>query len=329
MKKNRKPATMKDVALEAGVALGTVSKVVNGLPVGDAYREKVEAAIEKLGYHANSYAQGLRSSKTNTIALLIPNTLNPYFAMVAHHVNWALMEKNYRMLMCCTEYDLQLEQDYVSMVKKNQVDGIIGLTYNAGLEVDEDTPFVAIDRCIRDGIPCIASDNFAGGQMAAEKLSELGCKRALFLRTGSSLINEPNKRKAGFENGCRICGLENESFLLEDGDEMGLFDEFLKKQISEGQFAFDGIFCATDLVAHYVRQVLTREGIRVPEDVQLIGFDGIRHFCTLDLVCSTIVQPVEDICRLCVDFVLQNMSMKPPLICLPVHYAPGGTTREA
>ena len=328
MSKRKGTVTMKDVALEAGVALGTVSKVINGIPVGDAYRVKVEEAIEKLGYHANSYAQGLRAQKTNTIALLIPNTLNPFFAAVTQYVNVALMERGYRMLICCTEFDPALEQDYVSMVKKNQVDGIIGLTYNPELLVDEATPFVSIDRYIRPGIPCIASDNFAGGQMAAEKLGELGCKKALFLRTGSSLTNEPNKRKAGFENGCRICGMEEESFLIEDGDDIRLFDDFLKKHISEGQLGYDGIFCATDFVAFYVKKVLTKEGIRIPEDVQLIGYDGVRYFNAMDYICSTIVQPVEDMCKLCVDFALQSMSMKPPLICLPVRYAPGGTTKE-
>lgn len=79
MKKETTVPTMKDVAKEAGVALGTVSKVVNGLPVGESYRLRVEAAIEKLNYQVNSYAQGLKSSRTYTAALLIPNTKTPFF----------------------------------------------------------------------------------------------------------------------------------------------------------------------------------------------------------------------------------------------------------
>ena len=77
MKKDNYTPTMKDVAREAGVALGTVSKVVNGLPVGEAYKIRVENAIEKLNYQVNSYAQGLKANKTYTAALLIPNTLHP------------------------------------------------------------------------------------------------------------------------------------------------------------------------------------------------------------------------------------------------------------
>lgn len=80
MKKENSAPTMKDVAREAGVALGTVSKVVNGLPVGESYRIRVEDAIKKLNYQVNSYAQGLKANKTYTVALLLPNTQNPFFA---------------------------------------------------------------------------------------------------------------------------------------------------------------------------------------------------------------------------------------------------------
>ena len=218
MREKSQAPTMKDVAREAGVALGTVSKVVNGLPVGDAYRIRVEEAIKKLNYHVNSYAQGLKADRTYTAALLIPNTYTPFFADLVHHINLALLRRNYRMLLCCTDFDLNLEQEYVRMARQNKVDGIIGLTYNPNLSIEENTPFVSIDRAIGPGIPCVASDNFAGGQLAAEKLFDLGCRHVAFLRTGSSLTNEPNKRKAGFENGCLARGLSYEMKILNDGD---------------------------------------------------------------------------------------------------------------
>ena len=319
---------MKDVALEADVALGTVSKVINGLPVREPYRLKVEAAIEKLNYQVNAYAQGLRSNRTNTIAFLIPNTTNPFFAQLTHHMNLSLTRRHYRMLLCCTEANPDLEQDYISLVKNNQVDGIIGLTYNPTLHVDESTPFVSIDRSLSPHIPCIASDNFAGGQIAAEKLSELGCRHVAFMRTGSSLTNEPNKRKAGFENGCLLHGLTYEMLLLNDDSDPIEFYQFLKAHVSDEKLAFDGIFCATDMIAFRIKTYLEQLGFHVPEDVQLIGYDGVRVFPELDYVCSTIVQPVEDIAEMCVEFVLQeNMATKPPLICLPVHYAYGRTTK--
>lgn len=329
MKRENSAPTMKDVAREAGVALGTVSKVVNGLPVGESYRIRVEDTIRRLNYQVNSYAQGLKASKTYTIALLIPNTFDPFNALLTYHINIALMKRKYKMLLCTTDYDHQQEQEYVTMAQNNKVDGIIGLTYNPELIVEENTPFVAIDRSMGPKIPCIACDNFAGGQLAAEKLADLGCKNVAFLRTGSSLVNEPNKRKAGFENGCLSRGLSYEMKILNDGDSLEEFEQFLSEHISDGKLAFDGIFCVTDRLACQILDTLRKLHQRVPEDVQLIGFDGIRSFGDMNYRCSTIVQPVAEMAEMCVDLLLrENMMMKPPLVCLPVTYAYGGTTME-
>lgn len=329
MKKENYVPTMKDVAKEAGVALGTVSKVVNGLPVGEPYRIRVEEAIKKLNYQVNSYAQGLKASKTYTAALLIPNTQDPFFSSITYHINTALLKRNYRMLLCCTDYDSNLEQEYVTMAQQNKVDGIIGLTYNPGLKIEEQTPFVSIDRSMGAKIPCVASDNFAGGQLAAEKLADLGCQHVAFLRIGSSLSNEPNKRKSGFENGCLARGLSYEMKILNDGDSFEEFEHFLKEHIEDGTLSFDGIFCVTDSVAYSVLKILHKLGQKVPENVQVIGYDGTRILGDKEYVCSTIVQPVPDMAEMCVELLLQeNMMQKPPLVCLPVTYVPGGTTRE-
>lgn len=326
--KNSAP-TMKDVALEAGVALGTVSKVINGLPVGESYRIRVEEAIKKLNYRVNSYAQGLKANKTYTVALLLPNTYHPYFAKLAYQINLSLLKRKYRMLLCSTEYNPELEQEYITMAQQNKVDGIIGLTYNPDLQVDENVPFVSIDRSMGPHIPCIASDNFAGGQMAAEKLADLGCKNVAFLRIGSSLNNEPNKRKAGFENGCLARKLSYSMKILEDGASLDEFENFLREHLHDGKLDFDGLFCVTDRMAYDIRKILKKMNIRVPEDVQMIGFDGIQAFGDGDYICSTIVQPVQEIAEMCVELLLQeNMTTKPPLVCLPVSYMYGGTTKE-
>lgn len=329
MKKENNPPTMKDVAQEAGVALGTVSKVVNGIPVGSSYRIRVENAIQKLNYQVNSYAQGLRSNKTYTVALLVPNTQTPFFALLAYHINLSLLKRKYKMLLCSTDFDPGLEQEYVNMVELNKVDGIIGLTYNPDLVIENGTPFVSIDRSMGANIPCVASDNFAGGQLAAEKLADLGCRNVAFLRIGSALDNEPNKRKAGFENGCQARGLSYEMKIINDGEPFEEFVTFLTDHLRNGKLSFDGIFCVNDSIAYRIIKVLRKLNHRVPEDVQVIGFDGTRYFGDLDYICSTIVQPVPEIAEMCVELLFQeSMSVKPPLVCLPVTYAYGGTTLD-
>ena len=293
--------TMKDVALEAGVALGTVSKVFNGLPVGDSYRIKVEEAAKRLGYQVNQYARGLRAGKTFTVALIVPGLDHPFFAVLAQHVCAALAQRDHRMLLYVTASRPDIEQSCISMVRQNKVDGIIGLTYNP-LELDEDLPFVSIDRRLGADIPCVAADNFGGGRMAAEKLLELGCTRLAFLHTGSTNPNETDQRGDGFESVCRARGVPYDVLRLKDGDDGELFREFLRSHL---------------------------RGEKLPEDVQLIGFDGIRRFGGQELYGSTIVQPVQRMAETAVDLLLtKDRSTVPALVCLPVSYAPGGTTRE-
>lgn len=320
--------TMKDVAQEAGVALGTVSKVFNGRPVGETYRVKVEEAARRLGYQVNEYARGLRSGKTFTVALILPGLDHPFFASLAQQVCVALAQRDHRVLVYVTASRPDIEQNCINMVRQNKVDGIIGLTYNP-LELDEDLPFVSIDRCIAPNVPCVASDNFGGGRIAAEKLISLGCRHLAFLRTGSAHPSETDRRGDGFEAACQARNIPCDSLRLTDGESMDLFWDFFRSHMTDGTLDIDGIFCSTDLLAWRIQCMLKEMGVRVPEDVQLIGFDGIRRFGGEELYCSTIVQPLQKLAETAVDLLLtKDRSNIPAMVFLPVSYAPGGTTRE-
>ena len=234
------------------------------------------------------------------------------------------------MMLCFTGRDSVREQEFIRMVHRHQADGIIALTYTPDLQIPAGIPFVTIDRFFSVDVPCIASDNFGGGRLAAQKLAELGCKRLACLRIGSSLVNEPSKRKDGFVSGCMELGLPFEMCNLPDGVPLSAFEVFLKKNILESDQPVDGIFCGNDLQAWQVINILHHLGCRVPEDVQVIGFDGTRMFGNQDYICSTIVQPVPDLAETAVNMVLSNdFKGLPPLICLPVRYQPGGTTRDS
>ena len=308
MAKQNTAPTMKDVAKEAGVSLGTVSKVINGIPVGDEYRKKVEQAIKTLDYHINAYAKGLKNNRTYTVAVILPNLLNPFFSMVA--------------------YDYTKEQEMVQMVAQNKVDGIIALTYNPDLKIPPDVRSVSIDRYLSGSTTCVASDNYNGGRLAAQKLVENGCKNLAFLRIGSPLTSETNKRRDGFVAECEAMQLPCTQKILMDDAPLSEFEHFLEENLKDGRLAFDGIFCVTDKLAVAVIKMLRRMGQRVPEDVQVIGYDGLRAFGDQDYYCSTIIQPVEAMAETCVELVLGEPNPNTPsLLCLPVRYAYGGTTK--
>lgn len=329
MPTERSNPTMKDVALEAGVAIGTVSKVVNGIPVGKEYRVRVEKAIKKLNYRVNIYAQGMRSDRTHTIQVIVPNLFHPFFANLVNCIVRELTQRNYKTLLCTTDGDPGLEQTQVFMAEQHMVDGIICLSYNPKLQVPENIPMVSVDRYFGAKIPCVSSDNYGGGYLAAEKLIENGCGHLAFLRTGASLASEANKRKDGFVSACEERGIPYALKIIDDGTPYFEFEMFLRDHLHDGKLDFDGIFCVTDSLAHWTRNFLQGMGIRIPEDVQIIGYDGVRCFGNMDLLCSTIVQPLEGMAETCVDLVLADHPEKAPsLICLPVSYACGGTTRQ-
>ncbi|MBR1815012.1 MAG: LacI family DNA-binding transcriptional regulator [Lachnospiraceae bacterium] len=328
MNQTKTSPTMKDVAQEAGVSLGTVSKVVNGISVGEEYYRRVQAAIEKLDYRINSYAKGLKSNKTFTIAVMVPNLINPFFSQLVDAINRELAAKNYRMLFYATDYDPKLEQRLVQLAEQQKVDGIICLSYNPELKVSEGVPFVSIDRYFGGNIPCVSADNYGGGRLAAEKLAENGCRNVAFMRVGSHLTNEPNKRKDGFVSGCEALGIPCTLKITGDDTPISVFEDFLREHFRDGKLEFDGIFCVTDYLAHQIIGILSSMGLQVPEDVQVIGFDGIRAFGDQELTCSTIIQPIEAIASSCVEMVLGTQLIKAPsLLCLPISYGFGGTTK--
>lgn len=166
--------------------------------------------------------------------------------------------------------------------------------------------------------------------MAAEKLVSLGCRRLVFLRIGASQSGEVDKRGNGFEQMCHNRSIHCDVLRLNE-DNSGIEDFFplLQSHITDGRLDWDGIFCATDELAWHIRDMLSRLDIQVPEAVQIVGFDGVPVHISGKLPCSTIVQPIAQIAETSVDILLQeDKSNLPSLICLPVKYAAGGTTRE-
>ena len=331
---NKKNApTMKDVAREAGVALGTVSKVINGLPVGDAYKEKVEAAIKALDYEVNTYARGLKTQKSNLIALIIPNTTNPFFAAFTDHIEGALYKRGLKLLLCCADGIPEKEVSCLSMATQNKVDGVIALTYSdIGKYIGKDLPIVVFDRFFENHvIPRVASDNYAGACLAIEKLLEFGCRHPVYVRFHSVFPGESDKRKDGYLYACSKHGLEPDYLDMLDNEDLSVqMKDFLyKHKKADNTLTFDGVFAHTDYHGYMFANLLRQEGYRVPEDVQIIGFDGIHKFGNEDdeLFVSSICQPVRQLAEKCVEILLaEDRSALPSLTLLPVKYQYGGNT---
>lgn len=320
---------MKDVAREAGVALGTVSKVFNGIPVGERYRMKVEQAAERLGYQVNQYARGLKTNQTFIVAVVLPCIDLPFFSRLEQYLYHALMRRGYRMQLYLTDFDPETEAQCMRTIRQHKVDGIICLPCGGVAEADLNAPLVTIDHCIRPDVPCVSSDNYGGGRMQAEKLIALGCRSLAFLHTVTANYGEVDKRGDGFEMACRTNKIPFDRCWVSERDNELSFREFFRKHMTDHGLDIDGIGCSTDLAAFQAQKVLNSMGFSVPEDIQIIGYDGNRKLSTEELFCSTIVQPMERMAETSVSLLLdQGEAQSASLICLPVTYAPGGTTKE-
>ena len=331
--------TIKDVARDAGVAVGTVSKVLNGQYVKEANRIRVEESVRKLNYEMNYYARGMKMGNSSTIAVIIPDVLNPFFSHWVYELEKEISSRNYKMLLCQTDGDAEKEGLYFKMASQNRVDGIIGITYNdTDAYMSGDFPFVSLDRHFATTVCCVASDNMEGGRIAARKLVEGGCSRLIYIRSGSNQSGETLKRWDGFEEGCRQLGYEAVQFDLGNeknaGDGWQVFREriyeFLKNQMTDGKLSYDGIFVSTDVLARVVIEQLNRLGLDAPDDVQVIGYDGIKAYQADRYWVSTIVQPIADMARTAVEMLLLEISGEevPVMNILPVTFAYGGTTKE-
>ncbi len=329
IKRDNPAPTMKDVARMAGVSLGTVSKVINGIPVGEDYRTRVEAAAKSLGYTVNSYARGLKTNRTYCVALVLPSLRHPFFASLADEVAACLRERGYRCILMITNFDAAVERESFVLVRQNKADGVIALTYSPDIEVDRSLPVVTIDRRFASWLPCVSSDNYRGGQIAAEKLLSLGCRRPLLFHIGADIPGEPHKRSSGFLDACAAHGVDCASLLLRSSETEAGFYQYLDAHIDGGRPDFDGVFCSSDGLAVRVRRHLERHGVRVPEDVQIIGYDGVVNYATRQYDCSTIVQPTAEMARTAVEVLLSEKQRATGAdIRLPVSYASCGTTRD-
>ena len=139
--------------------------------------------------------------QTQTIALIVPTIWHPFFSKFAYHVEKNVLNIGYKMILCNTQNDRSKEIDYISMLEKNKMDGLIAITYSSELDqyISSRLPIVSIDRHFTNDVVFVTSDNKKGGELAAKALMNRGCKRIAYLGSISEIENESMNRRLGFE----------------------------------------------------------------------------------------------------------------------------------
>lgn len=284
--------TIKDVAKKANVSVATVSRVINNTGyVNHETRKIVEDAISELGYVPNELARSLFRKRSNIVGLIVPHISTYFFAELIEAIEDHIMEKGYKLMIFNSKDDIEIEKKYINVFSQYNIDGliIVANTQSTRAYMNLNIPIITIDHIIDKTVPSVTSDNVQGGEIAARKLIEAGAKKIIHFRGPSVLITVIDRAR-GFYQVMDEHNIEVHSFDLDfKAPDMKDIEMFIKKHPD-----VDGIFCSSDIIAMYTMSVLQRLGYKVPDDVQVIGYDNIELSEVLIPRLTTIAQPIND-----------------------------------
>jgi LacI family transcriptional regulator len=312
--------TINDVAKLAGVAPITVSRVINNSGYfSQKTRERVEAAVAELGYVPNTLARGLRSKRTNTLALVVTDITNPFFTIIARGVEDTASQAGFTVIYCNTDESEQEEKKYVRILIQKQVDGILlvpacSSTDSTEFIQSQDTPVVLIDRWVpnvqADVVRC---DSQEGAYYLVKHLIEFGHQRITAL-TGPLGVSTAEDRVSGYQRALAEAGLSAWERVYH-----GAFTQASGYDLARQALADEppptALFGANNFIAIGAMKALRDAGVRVPEDVSVVSFDDLPPGLVIDPFFTVAAQPAYDMGRKATELLLNRLSSKSPLEC--------------
>lgn len=324
--------TLKDVARETGLTVSTVSRVLNNRGyISEETRKNVYDAMKKLNYQPNELARSLSKKTTNTIGVIVPHIKHPYFAELISRIEWAASKKDYKILLFNSQDKDEKEMKILEMCKSNRVAGVIlcsgsvTMDYFAGLDV----PLITIERNLENGTATVECDNEKGGRIAAKYLIDKGCKNLVQISGVLGNQMPADAREIGFVDVCKAENIRHQVYYTDEKQyNAGVYHEAVERILRENP-EIDGIFASSDLIAAQTIQVCAKLNIKIPEQVQLIGFDDVMISALTSPAITTIHQPIKEMADAAVFLLVQavNKKMVPSRTILPVTLIERETTK--
>lgn len=275
--------TIKDVAERAGVSPMTVSRVLNNMQnVSPATRERVQRAIEDLGYVPSGVAKSLRSKRTRTLALLVPDGANAFWTSVARGVEDAAQNGGYSVLFCNTDEDVAKQLHYLDVIVGQQVDGVIIApcdtdAYNLSKLRQRGIPTVLVDRYVKGwDVDTVIGDSVSGARALTRHLIGLGHRRIALL-SGPATTSTASDRIAGYRIALAESGIPYEPRLVKVGEYHATSGERLAHQLLDEGLGHTAIFAANNAIMIGAVDALGKRGLQVPQDMAMVCFDDLPN----------------------------------------------------
>ena len=318
--------TIRDVAKKAGVSVATVSRVINNKDkVSEKTEQTVRQAIKELSYQPNSIARSLSSRKSNIVALIVPSINNSFFPEVARAVEDIAQLNGYKVFLCNTDDSREKLVDYLDSLGSQFVDGLIIDSHNITREDLSDLsrlgiPVVMIDRVIDDGdYTSITVDNRAGGRLATEHLLEVGCKKIAHVQGPKNEMNSV-QRMWGYRDKVSKFPWFDESWIANAEFSVKSGYQATKELLMRHE-DIDGVFASNDLIAIGALKAAHEWGKKIPNELAIVGFDGIDMSELTVPGITTIQQPIYQIGELAMQELLsqiKNSNVKPKKYTLDI-----------
>lgn len=301
-------ATIWDVAKLAGVSKSTVSRVINNGSCSSEAKDAVLAAVKKLNYQPSCFAQNIRTQKSMTIALMIPDASNLFYTEMFKAVEAVAFAQQYMVILCDTQNSPEMEIKYAEKLLARKIDGLIYGTYKMNAKtqdyftsLSEILPIVFIDYAYKryENIALVATEGYNSSRNAVKFLYKKGKRRIAYVNFPRD-VEVTYLRYEGYRKGLEDCGLPFSSNIVyfpeTEEEALGRAIGFNgAKSLLEKNQDIDAIMAAADPLAVGVMKYLKQQGIKIPHDISVIGFDNNEICEIIEPTLTTIAQPISDI----------------------------------
>lgn len=293
-------ATIKDVAKYTGLSIATISKYINGGNVLNENKRLIEEAIQALGFKVNEIARGLKTNKTMTVGVLIPNLENLFSMSIISNIENVLLQNGYSTIICDYKEDIGLEKEKLDFLVNKMIDGVIVMPFGnegelVGKVIEKNIPVVLIDRTIKD-INCdvVLVDNLNASYNAVEQLITRGHKR-IGIICGPQDISTAQERLKGYIRVHEDYNMEVDGNLIKFGDYQLQSGHMLLNELLNVNPLPTAVFVTNYEMTLGAIIAINERNVKIPEELSFIGFDNLQVAQVVKPALSIVVQPMQQI----------------------------------